>query len=97
MIAAGDIHVVDVNDERRRHVLVISSRRFNDGSRRVLVAPEISGDPAEVPFPWRVEVGGAVFAIDFLRSLPIDRLLERTDRASASVMALVKRTLINII
>ena len=50
MIEAGDVHLADLNEERRRHVLVVSNGRFNRLSGRALVAPEITGDPDEVPF-----------------------------------------------
>ncbi len=91
MTDAGDIHLADLNEERRRHVLVVSNRRFHQLSDRVLVAPELRGDPDDVAFPWRVEVDGRVFAVDLLRSLPAVRLLDRTDRAPAATMAAVRR------
>ena len=91
MTDAGDIHLADLNEECRRHVLVVSNRRFNRLSGRVLVAPELRGEPDDVAFPWRVEVDGTVYAVDLLRSLPADRLLDRTDRAPAATMAAVRR------
>jgi len=93
---AGDVHLADLNEERRRRVLVISNDRFHRLSSRVLVAPEILGTPDEVPFPWRVQIEEAVYAVDLVRSLPIDRLLDRTDRAPAAAMAIVRRALLNI-
>ncbi|TPW09674.1 MAG: Uncharacterized protein FD127_4064, partial [Acidimicrobiaceae bacterium] len=57
MINAGDIHLADLNDKLRRRVLVISSARFHHASGRALVAPEVIGEPDDVPFPWRVQVG----------------------------------------
>ncbi len=96
MIAAGDIHLADLNEERRRRVLVISNYRFHEVSGRVLVAPEIGGEPDDVPLPWRVQVDDVVYAVDLTRSLPLDRLLERTDRATAAAMTLVRRALLNI-
>jgi mRNA-degrading endonuclease toxin of MazEF toxin-antitoxin module len=96
VIDAGDIHLADLNEERRRHVLVVSTGRFNHLSGRVLVAPEIIGDPDEVPFPWRVRVDDAVYAVDLLRSLRSDRLLDRTHRAPATAMDAVRRALLNI-
>jgi mRNA-degrading endonuclease toxin of MazEF toxin-antitoxin module len=91
MTDAGDVHLADLSDERRRHVLVVSNRRFQRLSGRVLVAPELGGEADEVAFPWRVEVDGRVFAVDLLRSLPLERLLERTDRAPAATMVAVRR------
>lgn len=96
MIHAGDIHLADLNDEKRHRVLVVSSARFNAVSGRVLAAPQVPGAADAVPFPWRVEVDGAVYAIDLLRSLPADRLLKRVDRAPADAMLLVGRALRNI-
>ena len=96
MISAGDIHFADLNEERRRRVLVISNSRFHRASGRALVAPEIIGEPAEVPFPWRVQVDDGVYAVDLARSVALDRLLDRTDRAPADAMAIVRRALLNI-
>jgi mRNA-degrading endonuclease toxin of MazEF toxin-antitoxin module len=96
VIDAGDIHLADLHEERRRRVLVISNERFHRVSGRVLVAPEIPGPPDEVPFPWRIQVDDAVYAVDMVRGLPVDRLLDRTDRAPADAMALVRRALLNI-
>ena len=77
-------------------MLVISTERFHRASGRALVAHEILGDPDEVPFPWRVQVEDGVYAVDLARSVPIDRLLDRTDRATAATMAIVRRALLNI-
>lgn len=96
MIDAGDIFLADLNEVLRRRVLVISTERFHRASGRVLVAPEILGDPDEIPFPWRVQIEDCVYAVDLVRSLPIDRLLDRTDRATAASMAIVRRALLNI-
>jgi mRNA-degrading endonuclease toxin of MazEF toxin-antitoxin module len=96
VIDAGDIHLADLNEEHRRRVLVISNGRFHGVSGRALVAPEIIGEPDEVPFPWRVQIDDAVYAVDLVRSMPADRLRERTDRASAAAMIVVRRALLNI-
>ena len=96
MINTGDIHLADLNEERRRRVLVISTERFHRLSDRAIVAPEVFGEPDEVPFPWRVQIDDGVYAVDLVRSLPIDRLLDRTDRATATAMAVVRRALLNI-
>jgi mRNA-degrading endonuclease toxin of MazEF toxin-antitoxin module len=96
MINAGDIHLADLNEERRRRVLVISNNRFHRASSRVLVAPEFIGTPDEVPFPWQVQVDDAVYAVDLMRSLAADRLLDRIDRAPVAAMAEVRRALLNI-
>ena len=96
MIDAGDIFLADLNEVLRRRVLVISTERFHRASGRALVAPEILGDPDDVPFPWRLQVEDGVYAVDLARSVPIDRLLDRTDRATAATMAIVRRALLNI-
>ena len=96
MISAGDIHLADLNEERRRRVLVISNGRFHRVASRALVAPEIIGEPDEVPFPWRVPIDDGVYAVDLVRSLAADRLLDRVDRAPAAAMAEVRRALLNI-
>lgn len=51
------------------------------------------GDPDEIPFPWRIEIDEAVYAVDLVRSLPVGRLLDRTDRAPAATMSAVRRAL----
>jgi mRNA-degrading endonuclease toxin of MazEF toxin-antitoxin module len=91
VIEAGDIHLADVDQERRLHVLVVSSGKFTGLSGRVIVAPAVPGEPDEVPFPWRIDAEGHVFAIDLLRSIPADRLLERVGRVTPSVAASVQR------
>lgn len=96
MIDAGDIHLADLNDERRRRVLVISNGRFHRTSGRAVIAPEVVGEPDDVPFPWRVQVADGVYGVDVVRSMPIDRLLERTDRAPAAAMVAVRRALLEI-
>lgn len=96
MISAGDVHRADLNEERRRLVLVVSNAKFNKLADRVVVVPQVFEAPDEVPFPWRVEFDGAVFAVDLMRTLPTDRLLRRTGRAPESAMIAV-RTAIRMI
>lgn len=90
---AGDIHLADLNEERRRPVLVLSNRRFHHLSGRAVVAPGIATDPDEVPFPWRIPVDDVVYAVDLVRSIPIERLLDRTDRAPAPAVEAAWRAL----
>jgi mRNA-degrading endonuclease toxin of MazEF toxin-antitoxin module len=96
VIDAGDIHLADLNEEVRRRVLVLSNARFNSISGRALVAPEVFGEPDEVPFPWRLVVDSAVYAVDLARTMPVSRLLERVDRAPAAAVAHARRTLAHI-
>ena len=91
MIGAGDIHLADVNQEQRLPVLVVSNNRFTRLSGRAIVAPAVPGEPDEVPFPWRIDAEGHVFAVDLLRSIPAERLLERVGRVTPSVSAAVQR------
>jgi mRNA-degrading endonuclease toxin of MazEF toxin-antitoxin module len=96
VIRSGDIHLADLNDEVRRRVLIVSNDRFHAASGRALVAPEVPVEIDEVLFPWRVRIDDAVYAVDLLRSLPMERLLERSDRASVTAMASVRRALLHI-
>lgn len=96
MIAVGDIQLADLSHEQRIAVLVVSTDRFTRMSGRAIVAPAIAGDPDEVPFPWRIEAEGHVFAIDLLRSISADRLLERVGRVSPTVAASVRRVIQHI-
>lgn len=93
MTEAGDIHLADLNDEQRRRVLVVSNGRFNRLSDRVIVVPELPGPPDATPFPWRIESGGAVFAVDFIRAIPATRLLKRTGRATPDALARIQRAI----
>lgn len=93
MTDAGDVWLADLNDERRPRVLVLSTARFHRLAGRALVAPELAGPADDKPFPWRVEVDGTVYAVDLLRSLPTERLLERVDRAPAAAVAAARRAL----
>ena len=97
MIEAGDIHLADLNQQRRLPVLVVSSGKFTRLSGRAIVAPAIPGEPDEVPFPWRIEAEGHVFAIDLVRSIPAERMLERVGRATPTVAASVQRVLRHIL
>jgi mRNA-degrading endonuclease toxin of MazEF toxin-antitoxin module len=96
MIESGDIHLADLREERRRRVLVISNARFNGLCGRALVAPEIEREPDEVLFPWRVLIDDTVYAVDLARSIPLDRLLGRANRAPAAAMTLVRQAILNI-
>lgn len=97
MIEAGEIHLADLNQEARIPVLVLSSSKFTRLSGRAIVAPAIPGEPDEVPFPWRIEAEGHVFAIDLLRSFPTDRLLERVGRVTPTVAASTQRVMRHIL
>jgi mRNA-degrading endonuclease toxin of MazEF toxin-antitoxin module len=91
MIESGDIHLADLHQQHRIPVLVMSAGKFTRLSGRAIVAPAVPGEPDNVPFPWRIEAEGHVFAIDLLRSIPTDRLLERVGRVTPAVAASVQR------
>lgn len=93
MIDAGDIYVADVNDEVRRPVLAVSADRFHRLADQAFVVPQISTDSVEDLFPWRIEVGGAVYAVDRMRSIATTRLFERTGRATLAEMNAVRRAI----
>ena len=89
----GDIYDADLNEERRRRVLVVSSARFNQLSGRAVVVPAEHGPPDDVLDPWRVPVESAVFAVDHVRSVPTARLLEQVDRAPIDAVNRIRRAL----
>lgn len=93
---AGDIYRADLNDEVTRRVLVVSTRQFHRLASRAVVVPELRSPPDDVPPPWRIEIDGTVFAVDMLRSLPVDRLVRRVDRCTADTLAAVRRVLRHI-
>lgn len=93
MSDVGDIYLADLNDDLRRRVLVVSNDRFHRLAGRAMVVPELPGPPDDISFPWRVAIDDSVYAIDLLRSLPIERLLERVDRAPSAVVQQVAQVL----
>lgn len=93
---AGDIYRADLNEEVSRRVLVVSVRQFHRLARRALVVPELRLPVGEVEPPWRLDIDGVVFAVDMLRSVRVDRLLERDGRCSAAAMTDVRRVLQHI-
>ena len=96
MIQAGDIVLADLRDETRHRVLVTSDSRFHRLAGRAVVVPEISTDPDEILPPWRIEIETSVFAVDLLRSIPLDRLLETVGRAPAAPFDQVRRAIRHI-
>lgn len=93
MIEPGDLYVAHLNEDRHRQVLVASPSRFNRLAGRALVVPEVFGGPDEVAFPWRVESEGRVFAVDHVRTLAVERLVERAGRAPSATLDRVRRVL----
>jgi mRNA-degrading endonuclease toxin of MazEF toxin-antitoxin module len=93
---AGDIYLADLNDEINHRVLIVSSRQFHRLASRAIVVPELRLPPDDVPSPWRIDVDGTVFAVDMLRSVPVDRLVERVDRCTADTLVTLRRVLRHI-
>ncbi len=93
MIRQGDIHFADFHDELRRRVMVLSIDRFHRDSEQVIVAPEIFTTPEDDSLPWRIPAVDSVFAVDRVRSLHVDRLLDRVDRAPLRAVTAARRAL----
>ncbi|HRE02228.1 MAG TPA: type II toxin-antitoxin system PemK/MazF family toxin [Ilumatobacteraceae bacterium] len=87
--AAGDVYLADARDETRRQVLVVSDSRLHRATGRAIVAPvieHVEGDDS----PWRVGIDER-FAVDYLTTLPLDRLLERVGRVDALTVRQARR------
>lgn len=89
----GDVYDADLNEDRRRRVLVISPARFNRLAGRAVVVPEQHGSPDDVLDPWRVVVDDTVYAVDHVRSVPAERLLKLIDRAPAAAVNTIRRAM----
>jgi len=79
--SAGDIFLADAREEQRRRVLVVSDTRFHRATGRAIVAPSIATIAADES-PWRPGVAER-FAVDYLTTVPLDRLLETLGRVDA--------------
>lgn len=88
--SAGEIWLADRGDETRRLVFVVSDIRFHRLAERAVIAPVLDGMPA-IPRPWHVVFGDGAVAVNQLGTTPIDRLLERVDRASFDTLRQVRR------
>jgi hypothetical protein len=95
-IDIGDRYRADLGRERRDSVLVVSNARFNRLSGRALVAVRVPGPPPGELRPWRVAADGNVFAIDRLRSLPVERLLDHEGRSSHQVVSAIRQAVRHI-
>ncbi len=96
MTLQGDIYLADLNEEIRRRVLIASNSRFNRTAGRAVVIPEIFGEPDAVPFPWRVTVDDATFAVDLLRTIPVERLLQRIGQVPHPAMIQIRRAITHV-
>ncbi len=89
---AGDIFLADTHDEQRRRVLVLSDTRFHQATARAIVAPSIATVAADES-PWRPGLDER-FAVDFLTTLPVDRLLEAVGRVDAATLRRAQRAVV---
>ena len=87
---AGEIWLADRGDETRRLVFVISDARFHRLADRAVVAPVLEELPA-APRPWHVRLDDRAVAVNLLGTLPLDRLLERVERAPFDTLRRVRR------
>lgn len=90
--AAGDVYVADARDEERRRVLILSDTRFHRATGRAIVAPHIATIEADES-PWRPGVDDR-FAVDFLTTLPLERLLEPVGRVDAATLRRAQRAVV---
>ena len=90
--SAGDVFLADTHDEQRRRVLVVSDTRFHQATARAIVAPSIATVAADES-PWRPGVDER-FAVDFLTTLPIERLLEAVGRVDGDTLRRAQRAVV---
>lgn len=90
--SAGDIYLADTHDEQRRRVLVVSDTRFHQATTRAIVAPTITTVAADES-PWRPGVDER-FAVDFLTTMPVERLLEAVGRVDAATLRQAQRAVV---
>jgi mRNA-degrading endonuclease toxin of MazEF toxin-antitoxin module len=88
---AGDVMLADAHAEERRRVLVLSDTRFHRATGRAIVAPAIATIDADES-PWRPGTDER-FAVDFLTTLPLDRLLESVGRVDAATLRRAQRAI----
>jgi mRNA-degrading endonuclease toxin of MazEF toxin-antitoxin module len=88
--SAGEIWLADRGDETRRLLFVISEERFHRLAERAVVAPVLDDAPA-APRPWHIRLGDQAVAVNQLLTTPLDRLLERVDRAGFETVRQVRR------
>jgi mRNA-degrading endonuclease toxin of MazEF toxin-antitoxin module len=89
-VSAGEIWLADRGDETRRLVFIISDARFHRLAERAVVAPVLEEVPA-LPRPWHIRVGNQAVVVNLLGTTPVDRLLERVDRAGFETLRQVRR------
>jgi mRNA-degrading endonuclease toxin of MazEF toxin-antitoxin module len=90
--AAGDVFLADARGEQPRRVLVLSDTRFHRVTGRAIVAPAIATIDADES-PWRPGTDER-FAVDFLTTLPLDRLLNPVGRVDADTLRRAQRAVV---
>ncbi len=90
--SAGDIFLADAREEQGRRVLVVSDTRFHRATGRAIVAPSIATIAADES-PWRPGVEER-FAVDYLTTVPLDRLLEALGRVDADTLRRAQRAIV---
>jgi mRNA-degrading endonuclease toxin of MazEF toxin-antitoxin module len=88
-VSAGEIWLADRGDETRRLVFIVSDERFHRLAERAVVAPVLDGVPAS-PRPWHIPLGERTVAVNQLATTPVNRLLERVDRAGLETLRRVR-------
>lgn len=91
MIEAGDVHLADVGTDTRRHVVVLTSAKFHRLTGRAIVAPLAPTVALDADDPFVVDAESETVHVAFLRSTPLERLLDRTDRLSNAALRNVHR------
>ncbi len=90
--SAGDIYLADARDAQRRRVLVVSDAAFHKSTGRAIVAPVIGTIDVD-DSPWRPGTDER-FAVDFLTTLPLERLLEPSGRVDAATLRNAQRAVV---
>ena len=72
---------------------VLSDTRFHQSTARAMVAPSIATVAADES-PWRPGDSEERFAVDFLTTLPLDRLLEAVGRVDAATLRRAHRAIV---
>ena len=90
--SAGDIFLAAARDDQRRRVLVLSDTKFHRATGRAIVAPTIATIDADES-PWRPGADER-FGVDFLTTLPLDRLLESVGRVDAATLRRAQRAVV---
>jgi mRNA-degrading endonuclease toxin of MazEF toxin-antitoxin module len=88
-VSAGEIWLADRGDETRRLVFIVSDERFHRLAERAVVAPVLDSIPAS-PRPWHIPLGEQTVAVNLLATTPVDRLLERVERAGPETLRRVR-------